>query len=71
MTGLIVTCARCGTSYEPTSERIRAGAWRLCPACANRPAAEPETRCRECGRELRNTGTRDLCLSCALGGLSP
>jgi hypothetical protein len=57
---VVVPCRACGKEYEPDRRAIVAGSWRLCPACAPKPA-EP-SRCRECGRPL--AGSRDLCLRC-------
>lgn len=33
MPTLIVTCRRCGRTFEPDPRDVRAGAWRVCPAC--------------------------------------
>lgn len=64
MVGMIVTCAACGTAYEPEPAAIRAGTWKRCPHCTEtRPADLTVTTCQECGRELRNT-TRRLCARC-------
>jgi hypothetical protein len=54
----IVTCTQCGKEHQTTPAAIRAGAWRLCRACA--PPPEESHRCRECDRVLKGT-TRSLC----------
>lgn len=37
MPTLAVTCRRCGREYEPDPRDVRAGTWRLCPACRDEP----------------------------------
>jgi hypothetical protein len=61
MTIITTTCRRCGTEFAPSREAIRAGSWRVCPAC--QPQRHDETRCERCGRPLRTVGRR-LCLTC-------
>jgi hypothetical protein len=58
MTSMLTRCRQSGTEFEPSPDAIRAGAWRLCPACALEP--ESQHRCRECGRLLRLTN-RSFC----------
>jgi hypothetical protein len=35
-------CNRCGREFEPTTESVRAGTWRTCPAC--KPAADADEK---------------------------
>ncbi len=65
MTTFTTRCRRCGAAFEPTPDRVRAGAWRTCPACAVPP--EEHQRCRECGRVLKGTA-RSVCYGCLTGG---
>jgi hypothetical protein len=58
MTAIPIRCRACGMKFVPPRESIRAGSWRLCPACA--PPLAAQHRCRECGRPLRLT-SRTLC----------
>ena len=40
----IVTCRECGKEHQPTPAAIRAGSWRVCPAC--RTQTLEQGRCR-------------------------
>jgi hypothetical protein len=64
MVTFLVTCKACGATFEPATEAIRVGNWKICPSCRPTPReGTSETRCRRCGRALRAT-MRDICQFC-------
>jgi hypothetical protein len=63
MTTIETTCRRCGRTFTPTAQDIRAGLWRACPPCRDQDARKsPPKSFAACDTLDAPYGGRVVCL---------